>query len=65
MSTEEQIFVTLQNSKEGPASSVSHCYLLQAVSLVIYACHSDKLGGHLGRDKIREKITTRFAINQL
>ena len=27
---------------------------------IIYACHSDKLGGHFGRDKTREKIATRF-----
>ena len=28
---------------------------------IIQACHADKLGGHFGRDKTREKIASRFA----
>ena len=27
---------------------------------ILFACHSDKLGGHFGRDKTREKITSRY-----
>ena len=27
---------------------------------IIAACHADKLGGHFGRDKTREKITSRY-----
>ena len=26
---------------------------------IIESCHSDKLGGHFGRDKTREKVTSR------
>lgn len=26
---------------------------------VVESCHADKLGGHLGRDKTREKVTAR------
>ena len=29
---------------------------------IIQACHADKLGGHFGRDKTRQKIASRFAI---
>ena len=27
---------------------------------IIAACHSDKLAGHFGRDKTREKISSRY-----
>ncbi len=27
---------------------------------IIESCHADKLGGHLGRDKTREKVTSRY-----
>lgn len=27
---------------------------------IIQACHADKLGGHFGRDKTREKVTSRY-----
>ena len=27
---------------------------------ILHSCHADKLGGHLGRDKTREKVTARF-----
>ncbi len=26
---------------------------------IIESCHADKLGGHFGRDKTREKVTSR------
>ncbi len=26
---------------------------------IILACHADKLGGHFGRDKTREKVSSR------
>ena len=29
---------------------------------IIQACHADKLGGHFGRNKTRQKIASRFAI---
>ncbi len=27
---------------------------------IIASCHTDNLGGHLGRDKTRQKITSRY-----
>ncbi len=27
---------------------------------IVQSCHADKLGGHLGRDKTREKVTSRY-----
>ena len=29
---------------------------------IIEACHADKLGGHLGRDKTRDKVSSRFVL---
>ena len=27
---------------------------------IVESCHADKLGGHLGRDKTRDKVTSRY-----
>ena len=32
---------------------------------ILKACHSDKLAGHFGRDKTREKVCTKFNATML
>ena len=44
-------------SKSGPRQWITEA---EQQLKIIGACHADKLGGHFGRDKTREKIASRL-----
>ena len=44
--------------KKGEPKRWVHCQDEQ--QKILRACHSDKLAGHFGRDKTREKVCTKF-----